>query len=46
MCHISSNNLFLLGHEMFFAMVLYCLFKIEAFKKEDADQVILKVFDR
>ncbi|KAG8195869.1 hypothetical protein JTE90_001107 [Oedothorax gibbosus] len=34
------------GHEMAFAMLLCCLFKIKAFKQEEADQVILKVFDR
>ncbi|XP_054718912.1 serine/threonine-protein phosphatase 2A activator-like [Uloborus diversus] len=34
------------GHEMSFAMLLCCLFKVGYFKAEDADQVILKIFDR
>ncbi|XP_035227221.1 serine/threonine-protein phosphatase 2A activator-like isoform X1 [Stegodyphus dumicola] len=34
------------GHEMSFAMLLCCLFKIGALKTEDSDQAILKIFNR
>lgn len=34
------------GHEMSFAMLMCCLFQIGAIKQEDADQLVLKVFDR
>ncbi|GIY48701.1 hypothetical protein CDAR_314501 [Caerostris darwini] len=34
------------GHELSFAMLLCCLFKLGVLKQEESDQVILHVFDR
>ncbi|CAL1289113.1 unnamed protein product [Larinioides sclopetarius] len=34
------------GHEMSFAMLLCCLFKLGVLKQEESDQVVLHVFDR
>ncbi|OQR70706.1 serine/threonine-protein phosphatase 2A activator-like [Tropilaelaps mercedesae] len=34
------------GHEMNFALVLMCLFKLEYFTEPDAPAIVIKVFDR